>query len=419
MLPANSTTPTTRYLWPVVCLLLEIISAGPVSAIDFTLASRQMVNHSRYADAYSQSGMTAENDSLLQTCDRLSFREESNGCIFKAEYEFTVRHQTAPRQHASKSWATTGFTAGYKKFRCGTELLAAPFTNVSGELERFEFAFSAGGFDIQLGRQPVSFGTSHFISVIDVLSPFQPGYVDGSFKPGIDALRVRSIAGTTGEAELIIAAAPDNAQNAYLGRYRDTFAGFDLELVAGRFRRCGFAAAGFEGERRDWNLWGELAVFERLSGEPCFGGSSSRSAVSWIAGLEKDSGHDWRQGLAILHQDFGARGSGELAAAALTAPYRQGWLHLAASDYLLYNAKREMNPLTTLNINFLHSLVDGSNLIQPEIKINTGDESDFSVFAWLNTGQKPVAQGGAILPGSEFGSFSNGVGLIYRVFFKN
>lgn len=396
-----------------------VFMACPAEGLDLTVASRQIFHYSRLPEALYNHLTEPAHTALLQSMNRLCLKEQHPWFVLRTEYELSSLYCDGNQLTANKNWSASGFAPGYKKFASAADFLNAGRTNIKGQLERFDFSFSMAGFDIQIGRQPVSFGTSHFISVIDVLTPSQPGYLDRSFKPGIDALRVRTLAGITGEAELIFAAAPDNNDNAFIGRVRNTCNGFDLELTAGRFRQRNFFATGFEGERRRVTIWGELALFQRRNEEAVFGGFSNQMAFSWIAGAERSTGHDWRHGLALMHQDFGARSAGNLAEVANTLPLKQGWVHTAGSDYLLINTERKMNPLTTLNVNIIHSLVDRSSLIQPQLNISTGNESDLAIFAWFNTGKKPEKTPNSLQIHSEFGGFSNGLGLIYRVYFNN
>jgi len=401
-------------LLSVFCATFSLTAAEP----EVTMATRTIFNYNRFSDAFVQAGILEESQGILQSLNRISVFNRFAGFTVKAEYEIVSSHFSSNANLLS-SWAIAANNAGMKAFNTRSNLLESPQTFVSGELERLEANFSSGRTDFQLGRQPISFGTSHFISVADILAPFQPGYLDGSFKPGIDALRMRRTVGGTGEAEIILAAADDHADNAIIGRHRDTYGGFDLEICLGRFRRRNFATAAFEGERRRYNLWGELAVFDRYNDERSFGGVSQQVATAWVTGVERSTGKGWRHGLAIMHHDFGARKVYDLPAAQMTSPYQQGWAHLAASDYLFFSTRREMNPLATVNLNVLHNLKDGSNLLQPVINISTGNESDLSIFAWLNTGPRPVYAEGLLRQRSEFGSFSNGIGLVYRLYFKN
>lgn len=409
----------TGYRLLSACLLMLHIFSSPLRAEEVSVASRNIFNHSTFPSAYSEAGYLPGQTSLLQSLDRLSFRHNNAGTTMNLEYELNTFYSSTAGENSADNWLTGKTSSGYKKFSTDSRLLNSSRTMISGELERFDFSFSLHRFDFQIGRQPVSFGTSHFVSVIDVLAPFNPGYLDGSFKPGVDALRVRTLAGTTGEAELIFVAADKNPDNAMIGRYRDTFSAFDLELTAGQFRNRFFAAAGFEGERRNYNLWGEFALFERHDRDRNFGGFSSRVAASFIVGAEKSTGHGWRHGLALMHQDFGARDTENFEAVRITRPYQQGWVHLAGTSYLHISTRREMSPLATFNLNIIKNLSDGSALFQPMIHLNTSDESDLAFFGWFNLGPRPVYTAPVIQTTSEFGSFNNGAGIIYRRFFQD
>ena len=100
-------------------------------------------------------------------------------------------------------------------------------TNLSTRLERLDIKWNIGQFDIDIGRQPLSIGTSHFIGVLDVIAPFAPGDLDATYKPGIDALRIRRGIGMTGEAEIIAVGAGKWGEGAILGRYRTLYKGIE------------------------------------------------------------------------------------------------------------------------------------------------------------------------------------------------
>lgn len=398
-------------------LLLAVITQS-VCAADFSIACRQIANLSRWPDLYKELGLVPDTSWQLQSLNRLVFSERKAGYRFKFAAELSASHYSSDKIAGRSNWQTDRRKTGFKAFKTDSRLLDRSRSQIMSEIERCEISFSSGKFDFQIGRQPISFGTSHYISVMDVLAPFQPGYLDSSYKPGIDAVRIRTISGTTGELELIFAAAADSHDNALFARLRDTFGGFDLEVLAGRFRERKFFGAGWEGEKRKINLWGEVALFERLNQfDHHLGGLSNDYALSWIAGFEKDTGNDWRHGIAFLHQDFGARDVDTLAAAGSTLPYLQGWTHLSASQYVIVNSNRELNPLTHLNMNAMIGLVDKSALLQPVLNISTSDESDLSVFCWIKAGPGPARAGGQVVAGSEFGSFPAGIGAIFRRYF--
>ena len=407
---------------PVAGLLLLLLLSAPIDSFadeNLNFATRQIVSFSDYPTAWQQSGLTPDKAYSLQSLTRIIHQQRNDSFRLKIELELSSLYSSLEQNgNAAGGWLVAGRQSGFKAVKTDARHSCSSRWQVTSELERFEFAFTASNLDFQVGRQPVSFGTSHFVSLLDVLAPFNPGYLDSSYKPGVDALRIRKIAGQTGEMELIVAAASNSADSAIIGRYRNTFSGFDIEALAGRFWQRNFIGVGWEGERRRVNCWGEAALFQRDNDkDPQLGGFSSRMAGSWIIGFEKGVGPHWRGGIACLHQDFGARKSDDLISAYGSRPFVQGWAHLAASDYLIFNSNRELGSLSSLNINAIVSLVDNSTLWQPVWQINTSDESDIAVFAWLNSGKSPVAQVPAVKLRSEFAAFASGVGFIYRRFF--
>ncbi|PKL48574.1 MAG: hypothetical protein CVV42_08865 [Candidatus Riflebacteria bacterium HGW-Riflebacteria-2] len=403
-----------------VALLLCIVFASTCPAADdFNFATRQIANFSDYPQAFESAGLLPGNEYALQSLTRVIHHRRSDRYRLKIELELTSQYSTREQQNAiSAGWQVAGSRSGFKAFKTDTKHAYTDRWQSGSELERCEIAFTAGELDIQLGRQPVSFGTSHFVPVLDVLAPFNPGYLDSSYKAGIDALRIRKIAGTTGEMELIAAAARASEDSAVIGRYRDTFSGFDVEALAGRFRRRNFVGLGWEGERRRINIWGEAALFERNSSDGThLGGFSNDLAGSWSIGFEKSIAKHWRAGIACLHQDFGARKTGDLTQAYASKPFRQGWMKLAASDYLIVSSNRDIGPLSSVNINAMINLVDNSTLWQPVWRINTSDESDISFFAWFNTGRSTALRPTGLELRSEFGAFASGIGMLYSHFY--
>ena len=49
---------------------------------------------------------------------------------------------------------------------------------------------SIGPVDLQIGRQPISFGNGFVFSPLDLVQPFSFATIDNEYKPGIDAVRM-------------------------------------------------------------------------------------------------------------------------------------------------------------------------------------------------------------------------------------
>ncbi|MFH2203410.1 MAG: hypothetical protein ABIJ96_09870 [Elusimicrobiota bacterium] len=283
------------------------------------------------------------------------------------------------------------------------EPVREPDKNVRLRAERLKVSRSFGAFDVDLGRQPVSLGTSHFVGVLDVLAPFPPGDLDATYKPGIDAARIRTSIGEEGEIEGIGAGAYRARDAAGILRLRHPVRSVDVELVGGRFRGHHFGGAGWEGDIEPFAVWGEAALFDH-PGSPKFSG---------VGGADYKLAENTTLGLGYLYQAFGARRASELAAVALDAPYREGWAFLGGRQYAVLAAHAEPHPLIHINLSGIVSLTDGSTLWQPRLTWNAADEADVSFYGWIATGRAPE---GLILR-SEFGSMADGAGMYCRVFF--
>lgn len=274
-----------------------------------------------------------------------------------------------------------------------------------------------GPLDIEAGRQPLTLGTSHFVSVLDVIAPFAPGDLDATYKPGVDAIRIRGGLGAAGEAEIIGVGARPWSYSALLGRLRSSVLGLDIEAVGGRFRNRGFGGIGWDGELKSAGIWGELAIFERKSALEKFYGGWKKAAFSGIAGIDLFFPHDTRFGAAFLHQDFGVRHSAELSTVYSDAPYKEGWLFLGSAQYGLLTVHRKLHPLVNADLAGMVNLIDSSILWQPRLTLSVSDNADLSIYGWITTGETPCMNGSAVEIRSEFGMLPYGAGLYARWFF--
>jgi hypothetical protein len=290
-------------------------------------------------------------------------------------------------------------------------------TQIRTRVENLNFTLRAGPLDFQGGRQPISLGTSHFVSVLDVIAPFAPGYLDATYKPGVDALRIRTGLSRTGEAEIIAVGAEKWKHGALIGIVRASVSEQDIVALGGRFRDRGFGGLAWEGEIAPFAIWGELGLFERKPDKEPFFGGWSEAAFSGIVGTDVFIPYNIRTGFALMYQDFGARKPEDLFAAYAAAPVREGWVFLGSSGYAVLTANRQLHPLVTVNLSGLVSLVDGSTLWQPQVTFSVSDNSDLSIYGWLGSGPGPRTEGLLVTPRSEFGLIPDGAGLYGRWFF--
>ena len=290
-------------------------------------------------------------------------------------------------------------------------------TTLQTRLQRLDVRWSIGSYDIDIGRQPLSLGTSHFIGVLDVIAPFSPGDLDATYKPGVDAVRFRRGIGMTGEAEVIAVASKPWDDGALIGRYRTSVKGVDLEVVGGRFRHRGFGGIGWEGGVGEVGIWGELALFEHREGHENIWGGLSGAAFSAVSGIDVNLPADFKAGGALMYQDFGVRDPEDLDEAYAGAPFREGWAFLASAGYGLVTLHRQMHPLIDADLAGILNLVDGSTLWQPRLTVSISDNADMSFYGWISTGRESEYTFTGIDWKSEFGAIPDGGGFYTRWFF--
>ena len=297
-------------------------------------------------------------------------------------------------------------------FDMHTELSNRPSSTHSTFIDRFWYHWRYKDFDITLGRQAIGLGTSHFISVLDIMAPFTPGTLDSTYRPGVDAIRVQTAHGDSGERDFIAAFSPEESMHSFIYRQRLLRGNYDFETIIGRVYERNFIGFGFEGSSRRLGQWGELAFFERKDSDTLRTGSD-KFAFSAVFGAEYflADGREW--GVSYFHQDFGASNSIQRIKLITEPIANQGWLTLSGRNYVHLSFSHLLRPLIKDNYNAIFNLQDNSGFYQPRIDINLKDNVNLSIFAWITSGKASSNP----TQSTEFGSLANGAGLFLQYYF--
>lgn len=288
--------------------------------------------------------------------------------------------------------------------------------DASLDLARLDVQVSTPVLDLDIGRQPVALGSSHFLSVLDVLAPFGPGDLDATFKPGIDALRARRALGDRAEVELILAASDPIDDFATLLRSRFSMEWADFELITGRFRERIMGGVGLETEAGPVGLWAEGAVFQQI--DPVNYAWSDRVALSGTVGAEGRPHDKLMLSGGALWQDFGARTDDQyFELLQHSTPHGEGWVYLLGAAHGFAAMAWQAHPLVSVSGSVMVNLLDGSTMSQPAVGVNVADNADINVFGWICTGRDTRLTSVPPAIGSEFGLYPSGGGLYARWFF--
>lgn len=352
---------------------------------------------------------------MSTTAMRLKSTAHHGNMTYSGALETTLNFQSGGFGAIGDGGIFSGGT-NLERWDLTAEHISGNSSRLATRLERLDVLWRLGDYDIDIGRQPVTLGTSHFVSVIDIVAPFAPGDPDATYKPGVDAIRIRRPVGFTGEAEIIGVGMDPWEDGAVLARMRKLVKSVDVELIGGRFRRRGFGGIGWEGGVGEVGIWGEFAMFQRRPEEESVRGWSE-AAFSGIAGIDANLPADAIGGCALMWQDFGVRNPDELESVYTEAPYREGWLFLASAAYGVLTFHRQMHPLVDADISGLVNLVDGSTLWQPMVSISVADNADLNLYGWVGTGESSEYSDSGVTMNSEFGSLPKGGGFYARWFF--
>lgn len=284
--------------------------------------------------------------------------------------------------------------------------------NNTTKIDRLQFSFQSNGYDYVIGRQAISFGTSHFISTMDVINPFAPGTIDSSFKPGIDAIRIQKALSNTGEIEFIFAANQINENNAYFLRSRILKNQIDYEFLVGRFRQHNMIGFGFEGEVQSQSIWGELALI-RYDNNLLDLNQDQHNNLSFNLGFDYHPNDGESISVSWFHQESGAKSSRDFNRVLTNPSFKEQFAYLKGTNYLNLTYQRKIKPLVDFSSSIIFNLEDQSSYIQPKLHVNTSNNSSLTIFYTFGLGTK-MANGSLL---SEFGELANTVGIFSQIYF--
>ncbi len=104
-------------------------------------------------------------------------------------------------------------------------------------LYRASITLSAGGTDVRLGRQRITWGTGRFWSPLDSLNPFSPIALEREERAGVDAVLAEHKLGPLSRVSAVYAPRHDRGESSAAVNWHSNVRGVDYSLVAGRFRR--------------------------------------------------------------------------------------------------------------------------------------------------------------------------------------
>lgn len=264
-------------------------------------------------------------------------------------------------------------------------------------LDRLSVTAGAGDFlSATVGRQPISWATTLFLTPADPFVPFDPADPFREYRAGVDAARVRVFPGPLSEAEIVVRPAKYlfDETLSVLGRYKGVVSRWELSGYVGVLNDR--AALSFAGT----GAVGRVA----LRGEIQLRDEADEFAVRGTAGVDTRFaalGRDLYLVFEYQHDDFGASSAAELAEVVLSPPYARGELQVLSADVTVWQGSWDIHPLLSTQLLVLWSLNDLSALLAPGATYSLSDDATAQGGVFVGVGDGDVSAGD-LLP-SEYG----------------
>jgi hypothetical protein len=263
-------------------------------------------------------------------------------------------------------------------------------------LDRLSATLTAGGAELRVGRQTISWANTLFLTPADPFSPFDPSDPFREYRGGVDAVRLQLFPSAFSAAEVVVRPerTPVGRTLTALARGKLSAGGWDLSAWGGALHDRAAAAAAVTRTLAGAALRGEITLRRDAGGH-----TITRFAVG--------ADRRWsvlRRDLYLVaeyqHDGYGAARPGDLAAVGASLPYVRGEMQVAGRDVAALQATYQLHPLVSAALLTLADLHDGSVLFGPGLSYSVSDAVGLRAGAYLGVGRGPGPVGA---PGSEFG----------------
>lgn len=250
--------------------------------------------------------------------------------------------------------------------------------------------------ELAIGRQPVSWATTLFLTPADPFAPFDPADPFREYRGGVDAARLRVFPGAMSELELVVRPATFDSVTTMTALARGRIAVGRIEL------------AGWGGVLHD-RAAGALGVTITVAGavlrsEAALRRAGDTTVVRLAVGADRTFEIAGRTlyVLAEYQRDgFGAAGAGGLPTVLGSAPYRRGELQVLGRHEIMAQATCQVHPLVRFETLGVWNAGDGSALLAPAVGYDALANLGFRLGAFVGIGAGRTAAG---FPGSEYGA---------------
>jgi len=261
--------------------------------------------------------------------------------------------------------------------------------------DRLSIEYATDKFALTVGRQPISWATTLFLTPADPFTPFDPSEPFREYRAGVDAARVRFFPGPFTEVEAVVRPAKTAVGNTVtaLGRIR---------AAVGRWEFAGWAGAVHD--EASASISATLTVRGAgVRGEGVMRRENGVTIVRAAAGVDRSWNVFGRTLYAVLEYQrdgFAAVDASQLPTVATSAPSLRGELLTLSRHAMAGQISYTLHPLVSVSGLALWSLSDGSVLLAPGLSYSASGAVSLQAGAFAGFG----AETSGPFPGSEFGA---------------
>jgi hypothetical protein len=275
-------------------------------------------------------------------------------------------------------------------------------------LDRLSVAYLGDAFDVTVGRQPVSWGTTLYLTPADPFQPFDPSDPFREYRVGVDAARVSVFTGPMTEIEAVVRPADtfDGTTVTALARARTALGRWDLVAWAGVVHDEPSVSAAATVTVAGAALRSE-AVLRRSKDRT----GTEETVLRFTVGADRSFNLFGRNLYLVAEYQrdgFGAASAEELIPTALSPASLRGEMQVLGRDEIVALATYEWHALWSLNLLSIWNLNDTSLLFSPAVSFSASDEVVAQAGMFLGAGEEaleiPNPLEPVVLPGSEYGA---------------
>lgn len=236
--------------------------------------------------------------------------------------------------------------------------------------------------DLRLGRQRIAWGTAMLWNPMDMLNPFNPIQVERQERQGIDAALLDWDYNALSRVSLVYAKQQSGESRAL--RWQGNQTGFDLSLMAGRFRDASVLGFDFAGQIAALGVRGEITQTNSASDD-----GFTRAVI----GADYTFGNSLSLNIEIYYNGQGAADSAAYEFTRLLSGEMQSLARRYLGGYLGY----EITPLLQWSNYLIINLDDDSIFFAPSLRYSLTENIEASAGIQIFNGAS----------GSEYGMLKN------------